>query len=287
MRLLKCILAACLILALLLPILPLSTSAQEGEPPAAAETTTPTDQDGEQPEDSPPPAATAQPFATLPLTDKAQMPTPAQEPSGEVIVIAPEGAGFFELPDHGSAMLEHLEAGAVLQLKLLGQSWSQVTLGEATGYVPTQALSLAFGASQPVLALATAPLGKLTLRAEMSTRSKALATVRPGRAVLMLARGEVFSLVRHEGQEGYLLSAHLVQVPVRDNLGTYTQVVSLVETREANVRLRAEPAKNAAVYTTVPSGQFVVVLDIADGWAQVEYQGYHGYMMADYLKRFD
>lgn len=232
-------------------------------------------------------AASPAPYATMPITSKDAMPKPGEEVKPEAIVTAPAGAGLFELPSHESSVLAQLDAGSVLSLVLLGQSWSKVSLGSQEGYVPTAALSFAFGSSQPPLAIAVAPNGKLTLRAEMTTKSKALATIRSGRAVLLLAKGETFSLVRHEGREGYVLTGYLKEAPVNQQLGTYTGVVSLVSTREANVRLRGEPKRNAPVYTTVRSGQGVVVLDIQDGWARVEYEGYHGYMMAEYLKKFD
>lgn len=238
-------------------------------------------------ESTPAPSASPAPYATMAITAADAMPTPGAEAKAEAIVTSQSGTGMFELPSHESSVLSQLEAGSVLTLVLLGQSWCKVSNGSQEGYAPTSALSFAFGAAQPALAIVVAPNGKLTLRAEMTTKSKALATIRSGRAVLLLARGEKFSLVRHEGEEGYVLSEFLKEVPVNEQLGTYTGVVSLVSTREANVRLRGEPGKNAPVYTSVRSGNGLVVLDIQDGWAQVEYEGYHGYMMAEYLKRFD
>lgn len=227
------------------------------------------------------------PFAELPLTEADQMPAPGEAAKAEAIVTAPTGADLFELPSHGSAILTHLEAASVLELLTLGRSWSKVSSAGKEGWVPTLALSFAFGAKQPNLAIVTAPLGKLTLRAQMSTKAKALGTLHSGRAVLLLAKGKTFSLVRHEGKEGYALTAHLKEVAPRAELGIYTQVISVVTTREANVRLRADAARNAPVYTSVKSGLYVVVLGTEEGWAQVEYEGYHGYMMADYLKKFD
>jgi len=273
-------LALMLALLLLLGALPLRAETVE-EAPAETEQT-----EELAPEASPAPELPL-PLATLPVTEKDKMPTPNEKVSKEAIVNSGEGAGFFELPSHGSAMLASLAAGDVLELMILGQSWCKVKQGEVEGYVPTKSLRFAFDAAETTLALVTAPLGKLTLRAEMTTKSKALATIRSGRAVQLLAKGEVFSLARYEGQEGYLLTAHLKEIPVGENLGNYTGVVSLDSKREANVRLRAEPKKNAQVYTTVKSGLYVVVLEIADGWAQVEYEGWHGYMMAEYLKRQD
>ncbi len=222
--------------------------------------------------------------AQVPLSGE-EMSKPNPEAKAEAIVTEPEGMALFELPAQESSILAHTEAGSVVALMRLGLSWSRVKSGETEGWVPTYALSFAYGSPQPALALVSAPGGKLTLRADVTTRSKALGSVPSGRAVLLLAKGDPFSLIRHEDLEGYVLTAYLKEESVRRELGTLTNVVSVDPTREANVRLRALPSRRGAVYTTVKSGSQVVVLDVKDGWAQIEVEGYHGYMMEDYLKQ--
>jgi uncharacterized protein YgiM (DUF1202 family) len=236
---------------------------------------------------APGPSASPAPAATMPILPRDQMPKPSADKKAEAVVTEPGGVALFEVPAIESAVLSQLQEGSVLELVALGNPWSKVKYGAQTGYAPTYALSFGYGSPQPAIALVTAPGGKLTLRAEMATRSKALAGIRSGRAVLLLARGETFSLIRHESKEGYVLTQFIREVAVGRDMGLLTEVVSIVPAREANVRVRAEPSRKGAVYTTVKSGQSVVVLNIKDDWAQIEYEGYHGYMMAEYLKRFD
>jgi len=230
-------------------------------------------------------AVTPAPAPTLAPVTKEEMPKPNSDAKAEAIVTEPAGTALFGLPATESPVLAQLEAGSVLTLLRLGLSWSRVKNGETEGWVPTYSLSFAYGSPQPVLAFVSAPGGKLTLRAEMTTKSKALGTVPSGRAVLLLAKSETFSLIRHESLEGYVLTAHLKEETALRELGTLTNVISVDPTREANVRLRAQPSRQGAVYTTVKSGQQVVVLEIKDGWARIEYEGYHGYMMEEYLKQ--
>lgn len=228
-----------------------------------------------------------EPFATMAPLDNKDMPKPGADKLDEATLKNPAGAALFELPSHESAVLLDVPSGATVSLLVLGQSWSKVGYQGQEGYLPTYELAFTDGETQPGIAIATAPNGKLTLRAEMTTKSKALDSMESGRAALLLARGKTFSLVRFEGREGYVLSAYLLEVPVSRNLGLLTPVVSIVADREANVRVRAEASRNAVEYTRVRSGQAVVVLGIEDDWAQVEYEGFHGYMMAEYLKKFD
>lgn len=220
---------------------------------------------------------------TLAPALKDEIPKPDPDVKAEAIVTEPSGTALFGLPAMESPVLAQLEAGSVLALLRLGISWSRVKSGETEGWVPTYTLSFTYGSPQPALALVAAPGGKLTLRAEMTTKSKALGTVPSGRAVLLLAKSEPFSLIRHESLEGYVLTAHLKEEAAAHDLGTLTNVVSVDPAREANVRLRAEPSRKAAVYTTVKSGNQVVVLEIKDGWARIEFEGFHGYMMEEYL----
>ena len=251
---------------------------EEAEAPDTTEETASTQETVAAPEEA------RKPYATMPPVKREDMPKPNADAKAEAIVMNQAGTALFELPAHESAVLSQLDAGSVLTLVFLGQTWSKVKTPGHEGYVPTQDLGFAFGDVQTGIAIVVAPGGKLTLRAEMTTKSKALASIKSGRAVLLLARGDNFSLVRFEGKEGYVLTAHIKEVEPSASLGTYTLVKSLDEKREANVRLRAEPKKNATEYTKVKSGLSLVILDTKDDWSQVEYEGYHGWMMSDYLK---
>ncbi len=236
-------------------------------------------------EETPAAETTERPEAvpTLAPVKPGEMPNINPDAAAEAIVTEPAGTMMFQLPAHESPVLQSLPAGSVLTLKRLGLSWSRVKSGELEGFVPTLALSFSYGSPQPVIALVTAPGGKLTLREEMSTRSGALGTVPSGRAVLLIAKSEPFSLIRHDGREGYALSAYLREATAEQGLGTLTGVVSVDPSREANVRLRAQPSRSGTAWTTVRSGEQVVVLEARDGWARVEYEGFHGWMMEEYL----
>lgn len=259
-------------------------SAQVTEEAQAEETDDPAEEPDTTDEPETDPVTERKPYATMPPVKKEDMPKPNADAKAEAIVLKEGGSSLFELPATESAVLDQLEPGSVLTLLLLGQTWCKVKTPGHEGYVPTQDLGFAFGDVQTGIAIVTAPGGKLTLRAEMSTKSKALGSVPSGRAALLLAKGDPFSLVRFEGKEGYVLTAHIKEVEPSATLGTYTKVVSLSETREANVRLRAEPKRNATEYTKVKSGLSLVVLEVKEDWSQVEYEGYHGWMMSDYLK---
>ena len=236
---------------------------------------------------SPDPALSPTPPATRAPIPEGDMPAPEAELDNLAIVTDPQGTSLFGMPSTEAPILAELEPGQVLDLVILGVTWSQVRAGAETGWVPTYALGFSFGSPQPGIAVVTAPGGRLTLRSGMSTRTDALGTVGSGHAVLLLAKSEAFSLVRFEGREGYVLTQHLREEFPGRNLGTLVPVVSVDPAREANVRLRAEPGRQAVVYTTVPSGNHVVVLERGNGWARVEWEGHSGYMMEDYLGSID
>lgn len=227
------------------------------------------------------------PMPTLPVTQDKDMPAPNAQAKAEGIVTLPEGIAMFEMPSTESSILAQLNSGALITVKALGLSWTKVDSAGREGYVPTYALSFAYGSPQPGLAVVTAPGGKLTLRQEMTTKSKALGTVPSGRAVVLLAKGKTFSLVRFEGKEGYVLTAHLAEETADRNLGMLTEVVPAEGRTTANVRLRAEPDRQAPTYTSVKNGRSVVVKETGDGWSAIEFEGYHGYMMSEYLKRWE
>ena len=290
------------LLLLLSPITSLAETSPSATPPQAvmAETAEPgeePDMEEEEPTPNPDdegnegnegteaaPEMTAVPFATMPPLEKDDMPMPNPDAKAEAVVTAMDGVSLYVQPSLESDALQTLAAGSVVTLLKLNFAWSRVQSAGAEGYVPTHALSFGYGSPQPGLAKVTAPGGKLTLRADMTTKSKALGTIPSGRAVILLARGETFSLVRFEGKEGYALTVHLKEMPASTELGTLTQVHSLTEDRVANVRVRSAGDRKGREYTKIRAGLHVVVLEYADGWAMVEAEGYHGYMMEDYLK---
>ncbi len=243
------------------------------------------------PADSGMPEATAEPVeVTSPAPrmtrspiPEADMPLPGADGVTVAIVTDLNGAALFEMPSTESAVLTMLNPAQVTNLVILGVTWSQVEADAVTGWVPTYQLGFTFGSPQPAIAVVTAPGGKLTLRAEMSTQSDALGTAYSGHAVLVLAKSEDFSLIRFEGKEGYVLTRYLREEFPGQNLGALVPVISVDPSRDANVRLRAEPSRQAATYTTVPSGSRIVVFEREDGWARVEWEGHSGYMMEDYL----
>jgi uncharacterized protein YgiM (DUF1202 family) len=259
---------------------PVFTEAESGAPPALLVETP--DPEAE-PTISPPPT----PVPTLPVTADKDMPAPNDQAKAEAIVTEEAGTAMFEFPSHESAIKAQIASGTVLTVKALGLSWTKVDNAGQEGYVPTYTLSFGYGSPQPGLAMVIAKGGKLTLRQKMTTKSKSLGSVPSGRAVVLLAKGKTFSLVRHDAKEGYVLTSHLEEMTADTDLGTLTQVVPAKGKTTANVRLRAKADRKANYYTSIKSGSFVVVKGIENGWAKVEYEGYHGFMMEEYLKPLD
>ena len=50
-----------------------------------------------------------------------------------------------------------------------------------------------------------------------------------------------------------------------------------------SVRLRKEPNENAEVVTTVPVGENILIGEIINGWAKVNWLSFSGWMMAKYV----
>lgn len=58
----------------------------------------------------------------------------------------------------------------------------------------------------------------------------------------------------------------------------------LVKTTDA-VNLRKEADKESGVQVVIPEGTELVVLSELDGWAQVEYAGYSGYVFTEFIQQ--
>ena len=69
------------------------------------------------------------------------------------------------------------------------------------------------------------------------------------------------------------------QLPTETPTKLYIQVTS-----RSNLNLRKEPNTNCDVFTSLPTGTKAEILEELSGWYKVSYNGYIGYVSAQYVK---
>ena len=135
----------------------------------------------------------------------------------------------------------------------------------------------------------------LNLRQAADGESAVLDTVPNGTSLPALRRGGEWTQVRYRGQTGYLMNRYLTfWTGPADALDESLDAAAeaLPATGYAEVRSAAgrkapvfeADLDDAAILGHLPDGARVEVLEIADGWCHIRYEGHEGYMIGEDLK---
>lgn len=91
--------------------------------------------------------------------------------------------------------------------------------------------------------------------------------------------------IRQWSHFGDLLKVEYGEEPEEDQPGIALFELAVVHTEDGNpVKMRSTPSTKLPYIDVVPNGALVDVLESADGWATVRWNGQRGYMMSQYLR---
>ena len=154
---------------------------------------------------------------------------------------------------------------SLMLILLILSSFFVIPIHAATSVAPVQA------------AVVKVSYGRLNVRAAPSTSSTILAALPSGTTVTLYEReGDFFRVGYGQGKTGYCHAAYLSGIG-----GT----AATVATASSPLNVRRGPGTAYARKSTLASGEAVVILSSADGWAYVLYHGKEtGYVSTRYLK---
>jgi len=208
-------------------------------------------------------------------------------------------------------------AGAVLTVFEKSGSWARVQHHSLVAYVNTGFIS-AVTQTYPSDSLSTGSThayvdsedGHAPLRKTPSMSSHVLMELTNGIVVTILSDDGSWSEVICEGVNGYVLSAQLQltdedppaseeeeetddndQLPEdedeetddKEEMEDETGLTAVVTTEYGSLNMRAEARAGSFILTTIPRGMQIRVLERGIQWSLVQYAGYAGYVMNDFL----
>ena len=92
---------------------------------------------------------------------------------------------------------------------------------------------------------------------------------------------------KYSGFEGYVMAQYISSYPPNgggNSGGIYYMGKGYVNTVKDPLNLRSAPSTSASILTKIPKGTYVeVYLSNTDGWYCVNYNGYSGYAMSQYI----
>lgn len=198
--------------------------------------------------------------------------------------VTAEQSALLALPIDGAEALLPLSAGDALTVTVLGTSYCEATVGDTSGYIATADIAFDIMGGEPtkLMVIDCSPTnqyhGRITLRTEPSTKSKAVRKLEKGCIVLVLEEVGSMTHVVLPDTEGYVTSKHLDTIEPAKSW----RIAYVDPGVNAWLRLDSQYGKHWMIRTLEP-GTPIQFISNPNGWAEVEVAGYRGRMLAHNL----
>lgn len=198
--------------------------------------------------------------------------------------VTAEQSALLALPVENAEAVAPLAQGDGLTITALGSTYCQASIGENHGYVALEDIAFDILQGEPMVLgeVDVSPtnimFGRITLRAEASTKSASLCRMEKGRLVLIL--GEENSMV-HLAMPGHI--GYAIKKFVRSEVEILPYTIAYVDNDEpVHLRLDSRYGENWVI-TKLEPGTPVQLFRNPNGWAQVEVAGQRGRIVGDFL----
>ena len=198
--------------------------------------------------------------------------------------VSAEESALLALPIEGAEAVLSLATGDALTVTALGTSYCEAVVGDATGYIATADIAFDILQGEPtrLMVIDVSPtnqyFGRITLRTEASTKSKAIRKLEKGCIVLALEEVGSMTHVALPDTEGYVTKKHLDDIEPAKSW----RIAYVDPGVKAWLRLDSQYPKKYLIFTLEP-GTPVQFISNPNGWAVVEVAGYRGRMLAHNL----
>lgn len=196
-------------------------------------------------------------------------------------------------PSLDSSTLAFLPEGTVVSVHEQLDGWFQVVYGDVTGYVSADYLVYTPGAvndgdaepdgsdaseeTEETKTAGTISGSDVYFRSGPSTSAEVIGTFTKGTVVEILSTADGWCEVVYDGQTGYVSADYVALQGEENKRGIVTG---------SCVNVRSGPGTDAGIVTKVYAGAIVELVELNDNWYYIKYNGYSGYICADYVREY-
>lgn len=208
----------------------------------------------------------------------------AEEAFTLTATVTAEESALLALPIADAETVLPLVQGDALTVTALGTSYCEAAVGEVAGYIATAdvAFDILNGEATHLMVIDCSPTnqyhGRITMRTEASTKSKAVRKLEKGCIVLVLGTEGDMTHIALPDTEGYVVSKYMDEVEAANSW----RIAYVEPGVNAWLRLDSRSGKNWRICRLEP-GTPVQFISNPNGWAVVEVAGYRGRMLANNL----
>lgn len=200
-------------------------------------------------------------------------------------VINQDGASAYAKPSSSESAAAELKAGDKVLVRTLGLAFTAIKMDTKTLYVQTSDLGLVENGEALKLAVIAAPSGKLTLRAKDSAKGKAMGAVKTGRVGVVLKSGDEYTMINVNGIQAYAANKFLIEKEPASSGAALSALSNPKGKAIVQLTQRIEGSAKAFAIQKFKTNKEVILLSSQGDWAEVEYNGYYGYIQSKYLKQ--
>ena len=181
--------------------------------------------------------------------------------------------------------------GTPLTILTVGDTWSQVYISGATGWMMTTFIKTGYNGNvdvvDPYTAYVTSENGKgVVMRSGPSKQYDVLATYSVGQPVTVTSYGKTWCEISVNGLDGYMMTEFLTTVKPSVPGGNVSSAVYAAYVTSGNgkgVRMRMGAGTLYPTIATYSVGTKVTVLEYGKSWCKIRVGSNTGYMMTEFL----
>ena len=196
-------------------------------------------------------------------------------------------------PSRHSQLVARLVTGTSVVVEETDAQWSRVKVKDMEGYVLNQYLSSVNPTGKIVdssdakhtMYVDSPNASSVNMRETPDVTGDLVRRVSEGTAVEILGKEGDWSLVRLNGETGYILSEYLTSSDplFSENNDPQMQYMFVHASNASPINMRESPSTLSKLVTKLLSGSVVEVLEIGKEWAKVSANDHIGYVMTAYL----
>ena len=203
-------------------------------------------------------------------------------------------------PSLNSSTLAYLPDKTVVAVYEELDGWYKVVYNGLTGYVSAQYLNYTPNATdEPYVEDKASPekeagssfQGTITghgvnFRSEPDTASKVIARLAKGADVEVVSTADGWCKVVYNGQTGYVYATYVEVKEQSSNGDSDEEEVKRGIVTGSCVNVRSGPSTSNGIVTKVYAGAILELFGLSDNWYYIRYNGYSGYISADYVREY-
>lgn len=186
-----------------------------------------------------------------------------------------KNVNFRKGPGTNYARITTIPSGTKLDLLSTNGAWSEVKYNNKTGWVMSKYITTHISCNPLYDNEVLYTTANVNIRKGPGTGYKKICTIPKNSKATVIEDKDGWYHVKCNEIDGWISGRYLDRdMPEEYSVGTTTTALNL----------RSKPTTASSKIVTMPKGATIKIVSLMDGWAEIKYNGHHGYCSLKYIK---